>query len=162
MDAAALGAVFPDGTQIVFVRGDFAHQEIWQMQSDGGQARKIFGQPGANYESVVWSPDGQGIAFVQVVNVSGWHEVAVSLGIYDLVSGQSSSLFTTDRLRGALAWARDGRLIYSSANSAQPERLQSLDHQSRRTWQSILGPARPPHQRPRLQNARQCFCDGNA
>jgi len=113
MDAAALGAVSPDGTQIVFVRGDFAHQEIWQMQSDGGQARKIFGQPGANYESVVWSPDGQGIAFVQVVNVSGWHEVAVSLGIYDLVSGQSSSLFTTDRLRGALAWARDGRLIYS-------------------------------------------------
>jgi len=40
MDAAALGAVSPDGTQIVFVRGDFAHQEIWQMQSDGGQARK--------------------------------------------------------------------------------------------------------------------------
>src|SRR5205823_5298529 len=113
MDAAVLGAVSPDGTQIVFVRGEFAHQEIWQMQSDRGQARKIFGQPGANYESVVWSPDERGIAFVQVVYVSGWHEVAVSLGIYDLVSGKSSSLFTTDRLRGALAWARDGRLIYS-------------------------------------------------
>jgi DNA-binding winged helix-turn-helix (wHTH) protein/Tol biopolymer transport system component len=111
MDAAELGAVSSDGAQIVFVRGDFGHQEIWQMQSDGGQARRIFTQPGANYESVVWSPDGHGIAFVQVVYASGWHEVEISLGIYDLVRGKSSSLLSTDRLRGALAWARDGRLI---------------------------------------------------
>src|SRR5207302_837708 len=91
-------------------------QLVSRRQSRPGNARGITRcetQPGANYESVVWSPDGRGIAFVQVVYVSGWHEVAVSLGIYDLVSGKSSSLFTTDRLRGALAWARDGRLIYS-------------------------------------------------
>src|SRR5216683_2435277 len=58
MDDAARGAVSADGTQVVFIRGDFGRQEIWQMQADGGQARKVFGQPGDNFESVVWSPDG--------------------------------------------------------------------------------------------------------
>jgi Tol biopolymer transport system component/DNA-binding winged helix-turn-helix (wHTH) protein len=139
MDAAELGAVSPDGTQIVFVRGDFCHQEIWQMQSDGGQARKIFGQPGANYQSVVWSPDGHGIAFVQVVYVSGWHEVDVSLGIYNLLSGKSSSLLSTERLGGALAWTRDGRLIYSLAEPPPNQNDSNLwaikvDVQGKQIW----------------------------
>jgi len=58
MDAAERGAVSPDGAQIVFVRGDYGHEEIWQMQSDGQHARRILGQPGENCESVVWSPEG--------------------------------------------------------------------------------------------------------
>jgi Tol biopolymer transport system component/DNA-binding winged helix-turn-helix (wHTH) protein len=113
MDDAARGAVSADGTQVVFIRGDFGRQEIWQMQADGGQARKVFGQPGDNFESVVWSPDGHSFAFVKIVYVYGWHEVDETLGIYDLRTGKSTSLLSTDRLRGALAWAGDGRLIYS-------------------------------------------------
>jgi energy-coupling factor transporter ATP-binding protein EcfA2 len=58
MDAAELGAVSPDGSRIVFVRGDYGHEEIWQMQSDGQQAHRILGQPGENCESAVWSPTG--------------------------------------------------------------------------------------------------------
>jgi Tol biopolymer transport system component/DNA-binding winged helix-turn-helix (wHTH) protein len=139
MDSAELGAVSPDGAQIVFVRGDFGHQEIWQMQSGGGQARKIFGKPGANYQSVVWSPDGHGVAFVQIAYLSGWHEVDVSLGIYDLASGKSSSLLSTDRLGGALAWTRDGRLIYSLAEPPPNQNDSNLwaikvDAQGKQVW----------------------------
>lgn len=139
MDDGELGAVSPDGSQIVFVRGDFGHQEIWQMQSDGGQARKIFSQPGGNYESVVWSPDGHGVAFAQVVYHFGWHEVDETLVIYNLLTGKSSSLLSTDRLRGSLAWTRDGRLIYSLAEPPPNQNDSNLwaikvDAQGNHSW----------------------------
>ena len=98
MDAAERGIVSPDGSQIVFVRGDYGHEEIWQMQSDGQHAQKILGQPGDNCESVVWSPDGHRIAFVRAVYRKGWEEADISLGIYDLFSGKTSYLFSNSQL----------------------------------------------------------------
>jgi len=77
MDAAERGAVSPDGAQIIFVRGDYGHEEIWQMQSDGQHARRILGQPGENCESVVWSPGGNRIAFVRSAYRKGWEEADV-------------------------------------------------------------------------------------
>ena len=115
MDAAERGAVSPDGSQIVFVRGDYSHEEIWQMQSDGQQAHRILGQLGENCESVVWSPDGHRIAFVRAAYHKGWEEADVSLGIYDFRSGKTNYLFSNGQLRAALAWSPDGRLIYSLA-----------------------------------------------
>ncbi len=115
MDSAERGAVSPDGSRIVFVRADYGHEEIWQMQSDGQQAHRILGQPGENCESVVWSPDGHRIAFVRAAYRKGWEEADVSLGIYDLVGGKTNYLFSNGQLRAALAWSPDGRLIYSLA-----------------------------------------------
>src|SRR5256885_5496588 len=86
MDAAALGAVSPDGTQIAFVRGD-------------------------------------------------------------LVSGKSSSLLTTDRLRGALAWACDGRLILFPSANSRPTRTTPIFGPSKSTGMAInlgVGPSASP------------------
>jgi len=113
MEAAERGAVSPDGSQIVFVRGDYGHEEIWQMQSDGEHARKILGQPGDSCESVVWSPDGHRIAFLRAVYRKGWEEADVSLGIHDLLGGKTNYVLSNSRLRAALAWSADGRLVYS-------------------------------------------------
>jgi len=113
MDAAERGAVSPDGSHIVFVRGEYGHEEIWLMQSDGEHAHKILGQPGDSCESVVWSPDGHRIAFLRAVYRKGWEEADVSLGIYDLFSGKTNYVLSNSRLRAALAWSADGRLVYS-------------------------------------------------
>jgi Tol biopolymer transport system component/DNA-binding winged helix-turn-helix (wHTH) protein len=113
VDNAGYGAVSPDGSQIIFSRGDFGREEIWQMQSDGDRARKIMGEPGDNFESFVWSPDGQHMAFMRVMYEHGWEQCDASLGVYDLVSGKTSYILSSARLRSALAWSPDGRLIYA-------------------------------------------------
>ncbi|HEY6267436.1 MAG TPA: winged helix-turn-helix domain-containing protein [Candidatus Acidoferrum sp.] len=113
MDAAERGIVSPDGSQIVFVRGDYGHQEIWEMQANGEQAHKILGEPGDNIEALVWSPDGQRIAYVASRYQLGWDDTEVSLYIRDLGGQDLSRVLSSPRLRSALAWTPDGRLIYS-------------------------------------------------
>jgi Tol biopolymer transport system component/DNA-binding winged helix-turn-helix (wHTH) protein len=107
------GAVSPDGSKIVFLRSEYGREEIWQMQSDGQQSRKILGQPGDNFQSVVWSPDSRHIAFVRTVYVHGWEEPEASLGISDPAASKTSYILSSTRLHGPLVWALDGRLIYS-------------------------------------------------
>jgi Tol biopolymer transport system component/DNA-binding winged helix-turn-helix (wHTH) protein len=113
MDAAERGIVSPDGSQIVFVRGDYSHQEIWQMQANGEQAHKILGEPGDNVDALVWSPDGRRIAFVLSRYKLGWDDAEVSLLIRDIGGQDLSRVLSSPRLRSALAWTPDGRLIYS-------------------------------------------------
>jgi Tol biopolymer transport system component/DNA-binding winged helix-turn-helix (wHTH) protein len=113
MDAAERGIVSPDGSQIVFVRGDYSHQEIWQMQGSGEQAHKILGEPGDNVDALVWSPDGRRIAYVVSRYQLGWDDAEVSLYIRDIGGHDLSRVLSSPRLRSALAWTPDGRLIYS-------------------------------------------------
>jgi len=113
MDAAERGVVSPDGSQIVFVRGDYSHQEIWQMLANGEQAHKILGEPGDNVEALVWAPDGRRIAFVVSRYQLGWDDAEVSLHIHDLGNHEQNRVLLSPRLRSALAWTRDDRLIYS-------------------------------------------------
>ncbi len=139
MDAAERGAVSPDGSQIVFVRGDYGHEEIWQMQSDGQHPHKILGQPGEDCESVVWSPDGNRIAFVRSAYRKGWEEVDVSLGIYDFRSGKTNYVLSNGQLTAALAWSLDGRLIYSLAEPPPNQNDSNLwaiklDARGNQTW----------------------------
>jgi Tol biopolymer transport system component/DNA-binding winged helix-turn-helix (wHTH) protein len=112
-DNGERGAVSPDGSKIVFLRGEYGREEIWQMQSDGQQARKILGQPGDNFQSVVWSPDSRHIGFVQAVYVHGWEEPEASLGISDPAASKTNYILSSSRLHGPVVWALDGRLIYS-------------------------------------------------
>jgi len=113
IDVAERGVVSPDGSQIVFIRGEYSHQEIWQMQANGEQAHKILGEPGDNIDTLVWSPDGHRIAYVLSRYRLGWEEAEISIYIRDLSSPEVSLILSSSRLRGALAWTPDGRLIYS-------------------------------------------------
>ena len=112
-DNADRGAVSPDGSNIIFLRGEYGREEIWQMQSDGQQARKVLGQAGDNIQSAVWSPDNRHIAFLRTVYIHGWEDPEASLGICDPVTNKTSYILSSARLHGPLVWALDGRLIYS-------------------------------------------------
>jgi Tol biopolymer transport system component/DNA-binding winged helix-turn-helix (wHTH) protein len=118
MENADRGAVSPDGSKIAFLRGEYGSEEIWQMQSDGTQARKIFGRLGDNFDSVVWSPDSQRIAFLRSIFKHGWGEADASLGICDPLTGKTNYILSSSRLEGPLVWALDGRLIYTLAEPA--------------------------------------------
>ncbi len=133
------GAVSPDGSKIVFLRGEYGREEIWQMQSDGQDPRKILGQAGDNFESVVWSPDSRHIAFVRTVYIHGWEEPEASLGICDPVTNKTNYILSSSRLHGPLVWALDGRLIYSLGEPAPSQNDSNLwaikvDAKGDQTW----------------------------
>ena len=113
IDDAEEGAVSPDGSQVAFLRGDYEHQKIWVMQSDGDQPRKIFGEEGGFYSSLAWSPDGKRIAFFEYANHFGRDQGDVSLAICDPASGHVEVLKENPRFVPGLNWTRDGRLIFS-------------------------------------------------
>ncbi len=113
VDNGDRGTVSPDGSKIVFLRGEFGREEIWQMESDGQQARKVLGQAGDNIQSAVWSPDNRHIAFLRTIYIHGWEDPEASLGICDPVTNKTSYILSSARLKGPLVWALDGRLIYS-------------------------------------------------
>ena len=113
MDSAEARSVSPDGSQIAFVRSEPLNQSIWLMSADGERSRKIVGEPGDVFGTVAWSSDARRFAFVRSAYKS-WHQGgAVSLWICRPDSGKVNKILSEVRLGESLAWAPDGRLVYS-------------------------------------------------
>ncbi len=115
IDGAENGLVSPDGSQLAFLRGEYGGQEIWLAQPDGGNAHKLLGEQGDNISAFAWSPDGRRISYISTRYMHGMEETDASLFVRDLATQATNRLLTSARLRGALVWTRDGRLIYSYA-----------------------------------------------
>jgi Tol biopolymer transport system component/DNA-binding winged helix-turn-helix (wHTH) protein len=113
MDNADARSVSPNGSQIAFVRAQPLNHEIWLMSADGERSRKVIGEPGDTFGAVAWSADSRRFAFVRSVYKS-WHQGgSVSLWICRPDSGSAKMILSDVRLGDTLAWARDGRLVYS-------------------------------------------------
>ena len=75
----------PDGSRIVFTSGDIYHNNIYVMNADGIDPKKLTDTSGLGDSSPCWSPDGQYIAFTSklsnrltaifVMNADGSHPV---------------------------------------------------------------------------------------
>ena len=115
MDNAEARSVSPDGSQIAFVRGDVLRQEVWLMSAEGERPHRVFGEPGDMFGSVAWSPDSHLLAFVRFNYGSGFKEAQSSLWIVGPEGGSQRLILSDSRLGEALAWAPDGRLVYSLA-----------------------------------------------
>ncbi len=112
-DDAFPNSVSPDGSMIAFARnpGSIGDREIWLMDSDGEQARKVYQtDENSNLQTVEWSPDGQRLAYWKEHRAGD--KLEVSIDTLDLSGGPSTTLISDPKL-WQFVWLRDGRLIYS-------------------------------------------------
>ncbi|MBN2385648.1 MAG: PD40 domain-containing protein [Anaerolineales bacterium] len=94
--------ISPDGTQIVFGRGDAnGGESIWVMDRDGGNPRQVYA-PGWD---PVWSPDGASILFASIDQYG-----AIQLFITDLEGRGVTQVSNLRGARGRNDWSPAGIL----------------------------------------------------
>jgi DNA-binding winged helix-turn-helix (wHTH) protein/Tol biopolymer transport system component len=116
-------AISPDGKHVAFVKGSKTHQQLWMMSSDGSQPEMLAGDEGDYFGQVVWSPEGQRIAYSRGKLTYGY---GIRLGIetMDLKSRSARTLSWPDGLNLPLAWSSNNHLIYC-ANERPPRQADS-------------------------------------
>jgi eukaryotic-like serine/threonine-protein kinase len=109
-DNAVAYSVSPDGSSIAFgtKNGRAGDREIWLMNPNGEQARKLYDtDESSTISEPVWSPDGKLVVYTEG-NSDG-----SSLVSRDLEGGAATTLFPSAELIFDYLWLPDGRLLYS-------------------------------------------------
>ena len=132
IDDAAGGSVSPDGSRIAYVPGPKFGSELWVMDSDGANARRIAlarkqDQPNLGdgwIQRAVWSPNGTRLAYVEAHLATPDPPLyANSLLICDAKGVDLQVVLKDDsRLRPALWWTTDGRILFAYLNDPKSER----------------------------------------
>ena len=127
MDDANDGAISPDGSKIAFLRATYPYtQEIWVVESDGSNARRVVqASSGSGISSVAWSPNGRRLAYMRVVGFGYLVGNKYSLETADLSGGTPTVLKTSAQLVPTLCWAPDRRLLYAYRDDPASERWNS-------------------------------------
>jgi Tol biopolymer transport system component/DNA-binding winged helix-turn-helix (wHTH) protein len=121
-------AVSPDGSKVVFLTAETQNaetqnkeiwamrtenREIWLMQANGEGARKLIEGGEGFFGAPAWAPDGRHLAYIRHRYKGGMPWIRSRLEILDISSGHTNDLLETPELGSTVAWAPDGRLIYS-------------------------------------------------
>ena len=130
MDNAAAGAVSPDGSRIAYLPGPKFGSELWLMDSDGAHPRKIAVAETADKPRrgriwpVVWSPRGQRIAYIESQDLAllDPEEDRFSLQTRDANGGDPQIVLNDTRLKQALSWVADGRILFAYREDPTSER----------------------------------------
>jgi Tol biopolymer transport system component len=103
-------SVSADGSELLFSNG--AHDEIWTMDTAGGNARKLVSREGLYFYHPVWYAGGERILYLVTNHVSGGYRVGDGLlQSLDLKTGQDLTV-CNPCLEFALT--PDGHLIYAT------------------------------------------------
>ncbi len=123
MEDAARGTVSPDGSRIAYMPGPDFGKELWVMDSDGANSRKVVsaatrGQQVAMPSRIwnfVWSPNGKRLAYLEQHFVAGPNPVGptTSLQTIDPNGGVSTVVLDDSRIGESLWWAPDGRILFA-------------------------------------------------
>jgi DNA-binding winged helix-turn-helix (wHTH) protein/Tol biopolymer transport system component len=132
IDDAAAGSVSPDGSRIAYVSGPKFGSELWIMDSDGSNARRVAvarkpDRPDLGdrwIQRASWSPNGTRLAYVEAhLETPDPPVFANSLLTRDANGGDLQVLLNDDpRLRPALRWTADGRILFAYLNDPASER----------------------------------------
>jgi DNA-binding winged helix-turn-helix (wHTH) protein/Tol biopolymer transport system component len=136
MDVAADGSVSPDGSRIAYMRGPKFGSELWVMDSDGANARRVVlarkpDQPNLGdswIERAAWSPNGTRLAYVEAHLATPDPALfADSLLTCDANGGDLQVVLKDDsRLRPALWWAADGRYLNDLRSEREATGVESI------------------------------------
>lgn len=103
----------PDGRHIVFSRADRRHHDVWMMDSDGSNSRRIAVDVSSSYfdsPELDWAPDGEHLVFV------GATDEGEGIHLLDLDTGRTRRIVE----RGSSpAWSEDGSQIAYWEGSAK-------------------------------------------
>ena len=110
-------SVSPSGDQVAFVTQSAATQEIWLTQADGDNRRRLHSADSVqSIGPIVWSPDGKRLAYVRSrgTEYAGQSQPRESqVETHELADGRTTTVLSRPGIE-AIAWAHDGRLIYST------------------------------------------------
>ena len=113
-DAAEALPVSPDG-RIVFRVDAGEGPGVWLMEKDGESARPLFGGETGAIADVVWSPDGRRVAYLRP-DANGVLTIIETRGVGEAPAMTIFRAAESEVIR-AIAWLRDGRLLYSLSRS---------------------------------------------
>jgi Tol biopolymer transport system component/DNA-binding winged helix-turn-helix (wHTH) protein len=105
--------VSPDGSKIAYLAGIWDNEQIWLIEADGSNARKIVDGGLDSFGAVAWASDGNRFAYVRSSNPTSKGGPGKQIEIYELSNATSEVILSEPRLGDALAWTNTGRLIYS-------------------------------------------------
>jgi Tol biopolymer transport system component len=119
-DEAYADSISRDGSTISFDtnRGKFGDREIWFMDSNGENARRLFEtDENSSISQLNWSPDGQRILYQRI------DEAGPSLVTRDLKGGPPIEVLATADARrmNDFLWLPDGRVIYALWETVREE-----------------------------------------
>lgn len=132
VDDGRFPAVSPNGQQLAFIAGRALRERIWLAAIDGTQARQLVGDDGDMFGGVVWSPNGQQLAYTTAKFAYGRGVKAV-INVLDVYARTAPGLTVRPAtvlsllgLGGPISWAPDGRLIYSVSEARPRQRDSNL------------------------------------
>jgi Tol biopolymer transport system component/DNA-binding winged helix-turn-helix (wHTH) protein len=146
LDNGYAPAISPDGKSIAYFAGQMLHQRVWVADISGEQQRELAGGDGDMFGTIAWSPDGTRLAYTTAPFTYGYGAEG-EIAVVDLRTNTADKapaptvLFSLAGLGAPLAWAPDGRLLYT-LEEPRPRQLDTnlwavpLDRQAR--------PAGPP------------------
>jgi DNA-binding winged helix-turn-helix (wHTH) protein/Tol biopolymer transport system component len=119
------GVVSPDGSRIAYLAVPESRSELWLMDSDGANARKITtAKPDGHFWGPAWSPGGQRIAYVEGTgSPAGPADFQFTLQTRDARGGDPQVVLSDTRLKPALCWAADGRILLAYRENLSNELL---------------------------------------
>jgi len=155
-DEGLSAGVSPDGLHIAFSRQNGAAQEIWVMQVDGDNARRLVSSNEDHLSRVAWAPDSKRFAFVATKTryYTSRNGPDSQIEVFDL-STERTTLIRQLGNRGlprggaALGWMPNNELIYAM-------REPRPNQQDTNLWRQALDPetAQPRGQPERLTTGR--------
>ena len=139
-DEGFSAAVSPDGLHIAFSRQNGAAQEIWVMQSDGDNARRLVSSKEDHLSRVAWAPDSKRFAYVTTKTryYTSRNGPDSQIEVFDLRTERTTlvrQLGNRGLPRGgaALAWMPNNELIYAM-------REPRPNQQDTNLWRQALDP----------------------